>query len=126
MKKNSIACILFVVIIVSTSCVVTKPYEAPVVGRQNLFRDSSSADTTSMANLHWTDVFRDTLLQNLIQEGIDNNLDLKIAYSRIQQAQAYYNQSKLSFLPNISADATALSGKTAKTSSSPSNTPLYQ
>ena len=126
MKKNSITCILFVVIIVSTSCVVIKPYEAPVVGRQDLFRDSSSADTTSMANLHWTDVFRDTLLQNLIQEGINNNLDLKIAYSRIQQAQAYYNQSKLSFLPNISADATALSGKTAKTSSSPGNTHLYQ
>jgi len=79
-----------------------------------------------MANLHWTEVFKDTLLQNLIQEGIDQNLNLKIAYSRIQQAQAYFEQSKLAFFPNISVDANALGGQVSKTTSAPSNTHLYQ
>jgi NodT family efflux transporter outer membrane factor (OMF) lipoprotein len=105
---------------------VTKPYKAPTVGNQNLFRDSASADTTNMANLHWTEVFRDTVLQNLIQEGIDNNLNLKIAYTRIRQAQAYFDQSKLAFLPNVSADASVLTGKVARTTSTATNTTLYQ
>jgi len=126
MKKKSIAYILFAGIIAISSCKVTKPYHAPVAGTQGLYRDTSSADTTNMANLHWTDVFKDTLLQNLIREGIAQNLNLKIARSRIQQAQAYFEQSKLASLPNLSVDATALGGQVAKTTSVPSNTHLYQ
>jgi NodT family efflux transporter outer membrane factor (OMF) lipoprotein len=127
MKITSIAYILPVVIIVSTSCVVTKPYKAPEAGMEKLFRDVST-DTINIANLHWTDVFGDSLLQNLIREGIENNLDLKIAYSRIQQAQAYYKQSRLAFLPNLSAaaDATKTNGSTTKSNAVPGNSTLYQ
>ena len=110
----------------TTSCAVTKSYQAPVVGTQNLYRDSSSSDTSSMANLHWTEIFSDTLLQNLIQEGISQNLNLKIAYSRIQQSQAYFEQSRLAFLPNLSADATTLNGKLSSNSTTSTNTHRYQ
>ncbi len=127
MKKKSLSYILLVFTILATSCAVTKPYETPAVGPQGLYRDSSSAaDTSNMANLHWTEIFRDTLLQNLIQEGIAGNLNLKIAWSHIQQAQANFEQSRLAFLPNVSADASAMAGKIAKTTSAPANTQLYQ
>jgi outer membrane protein, multidrug efflux system len=126
MNKSNLIYIFSVLIIVATSCAVIKPYQAPVMNNQNLFRDSSSADTTNMANLHWDQMFTDTLLQDLIREGINQNPDLKIAYSRIQQAQAYFQQSKLAFLPNLSADASVLTGKVARTTSSATNTQLYQ
>jgi outer membrane protein, multidrug efflux system len=102
--------ILFGFTILVSSCSVTKPYQAPVIGTQDLYRDQSSNDTTNMANLHWTEIFSDTLLQNLIREGIDNNLDLKIAYSRIQQAQSYFEQSRLAFMPGVSAGLSTLNG----------------
>jgi multidrug efflux system outer membrane protein len=127
MKKNTSIYILFLgLIILVTSCSVTKKYQAPEINTQGLFRDSSSSDTTNMASLHWSEMFRDTLLQNLIGEGISNNLDLKIAYSRTQQAQAYFQQSRLAFLPNVSMDATTQNGKLSGKSGTPGDTHVYQ
>lgn len=127
MKKLIIYILVGLMILVS-SCSVTKQYQAPVIGRQDLYRDQSSTDTTNIASLHWTEIFRDTLLQNIIQEGIDNNLDLKIAYSHIIQAQAYFEQSRLAFIPNVSADVSTLHSKQSnnKTATSSTGINLYQ
>ena len=116
MKKKPIAYILFILTFLATSCTITKPYQAPVVGTRGLYRDQSSTDSANMANLHWREIFRDTLLQNLIREGIATNLNLKIAYSSIRQSQAYFEQSRLVFLPGLSVDASTLNGKTISTS----------
>lgn len=88
-----------------TSCKVTQPYQTPVADTANLFRGVTSTDTNTIANLHYTELFTDTTLQRLIGEGISHNLDLKIAYTRIQQAQAYYEQSRAAFLPTLNANA---------------------
>jgi NodT family efflux transporter outer membrane factor (OMF) lipoprotein len=52
-------------------------------------------------------MFPDTILQGLIREGIAQNIDLKIAFTRIQQAQAYYEQSRAAFYPALDATASA-------------------
>lgn len=129
-KLITYSLILLVVAVMANSCAITRPYHAPAAATQGLYRDTSSTgtsntDTTDIANLHWTEVFSDTLLQNLVQEGIANNLDLKIAFSRIQQAQAYFEQSRLAFFPNVSAYASAQEGKLSNTSNS-TNTHSYQ
>lgn len=91
-----------------TSCTVTKKYQRPegLVNNQ-LYRDSVSADTTNMATLSWRQLFTDTLLQALIGEGIENNLDLKIAVARIKQADANFKQSQLAFLPSLTGNLSA-------------------
>ncbi|MCW3116737.1 MAG: rane protein [Chitinophagaceae bacterium] len=128
MKKHSIIYLLFSLTILATSCAVIKPYQAPVIGNQNLYRDQYSKDTTNMADLHWTEIFGDTLLQNLIHEGINNNLNLQIAYSRIRQAQSYFEQSRLAFFPYVNADASAQGSKLSgnKTTTSSANTLNFQ
>jgi NodT family efflux transporter outer membrane factor (OMF) lipoprotein len=128
MKKRLKIYTLLGLMIMAASCSVTRPYQVPVTKMQDLYRDQSSTDTTNFASLHWTEVFSDTLLRNLIQEGISNNLDLKIAYSRIEQAQAYFEQSRLAFLPNISSGANELIGKQSnnKTTTSSTANRLYQ
>ena len=65
------------------------------------------ADTASIATIPWKQLFGDTILQALIQEGISNNLDLKIAVARIKEAQANFRQSKAAFFPSLSANASA-------------------
>jgi NodT family efflux transporter outer membrane factor (OMF) lipoprotein len=52
-------------------------------------------------------MFSDTLLQSLVQEGINNNPDLKIAVARIKSAAANAKQSKLQLLPVFDANGTA-------------------
>jgi len=107
MTKRLSGYILFVslISIVFSSCKVTKPYQAPQVKTEDLFRDVNAADSNTIANLPWQEVFTDDILQDLIKRGLTYNLDLLSAYTRIQQAQAYYNQSKASLLPDLVATA---------------------
>ncbi|SHF54723.1 efflux transporter, outer membrane factor (OMF) lipoprotein, NodT family [Cnuella takakiae] len=87
------------------ACKVTRPYTGPQTDTNGLYRDGSGADTNTIANLPYTAVFTDTVLQRLIAEGITQNLDLRVAYTRIQQSQAYYTQARAAFLPTLSANA---------------------
>lgn len=95
----------FVAMLLLSSCKVTQPYQLPDVNTSNLFRDVAATDTNSIANLPYTEIFTDTILQRLIAGGIARNLDLQMAYTRIQQAQAYYLQSRAAFLPSLDANA---------------------
>lgn len=107
MNTNYLKFLLFVSLIalVSVGCRVTAPYQAPAVNTTGLFRDVTTTDTNSIGNLRWSEVFTDTILQRLINEGIAHNPNLQIAYTRIQQAQAYYAQTSAAYYPTLSATA---------------------
>ncbi|HRO47514.1 TolC family protein [Agriterribacter sp.] len=87
------------------ACKVTQPYETPELQTTNLYREQNTEDTATIAGLKWTALFTDTTLQRLISEGVAGNPDLQIAYTRIQQARAYYGQSKAALLPSFDANA---------------------
>ena len=101
-------------IVVMAGCKITTPYrQAARVASDSLYRDTTITDTTTIATLPWRQLFPDTALQTLIQEGIDNNLDLKIAVTRMRQAEANFRQSKAAFLPSLDANAGASFQRTA-------------
>ena len=57
------------------SCKVVHPYKQPVgVVSDSLYRNASVKDTNNIASISWKEMFSDTLLAALIQQGIDNNL----------------------------------------------------
>ena len=87
------------------SCKITKTYRRPGLNTVNLYRDVNTGDTTSLANIPWRSLFADTVLQGLIQEGLIQNLNLKIAIQRINEAQATLRQSKAAFYPSLSGSA---------------------
>lgn len=107
MTKRVLNYLLFISFfaIALSSCRITKPYVSPDVDTKDLYRDLQTSDTNSIGHLKWKEVFTDQYLQDLIQKGLDNNLDLLAAYTRIQQAQAYFNQSKALLLPDLNANA---------------------
>ena len=109
MNKNFFKQLFFILlpVLVIASCKVTQTYQTPEVQTEGLYRGVNVTDTNTIANLKWNEVFTDTALQRLIAEGIARNLDLKIAYTRIQQAQAYYIQSGAAFQPTLSGNAGA-------------------
>ena len=73
-----------------------------------LFRDSLSLtdtlavrDTSSFANIPWRSVFTDPQLQQLIQQGLEKNVNLLNAALNVKMAEAQLKASKLSFLPSF-------------------------
>lgn len=106
MTKKIIGYLLFVMVPVLTmlSCKVTQPYQLPNMSTSNLYRDVSPTDTATIATLPYTQIFTDTILQRLIAQGIGSNPDLLVAYTRIQQAEASYFQSRAAFLPSLNAN----------------------
>ena len=53
----------------------------------------------------YTEIFREPELLSLIDTALANNLDLKIAHLRVQQADAVVKAAKLAYLPRLFAGA---------------------
>lgn len=85
-----------------TSCQVTNRYKSPEVNTDSLFRDRLSTDTVTIADMTWCEYFKDPVLQELIEEGLQNNFDLQIAVTRIQQAEANLGMAKAAYFPDVS------------------------
>ena len=107
--KHSLVIIGFAVLILS-AC-VTQKYETPKVTTADLYRDNNTTDTTTIADLPWKNLFNDANLQTLIQQGLNENLDLKQAIERIRIAQATLQQSRAAFLPTLQADVSVTDAK---------------
>src|SRR6476659_8999490 len=95
------------------ACKVTKNYQQPqLAGANSLYRGTNNlTDTTSMADLPYQDLFTDPILQNLIEEGLQQNLDLKIALERMKNAAAQLRLSKVDYLPNLNLDLSVSDNK---------------
>ena len=109
-KKRYLA---FAIIIIFTSCVTSKYQQPGVAVQGQLYRDTTSAltndssviDTVSIAEFSYTTLFSDTVLQHLIDIGIHENLNLKTAIQRMNEAQASFRQSRDAFLPSLDVNA---------------------
>ncbi|MDR2037400.1 MAG: TolC family protein [Bacteroidales bacterium] len=92
----------FVVLVGLTSCGTMKPYQTPVTETGKLYGEMTSTDTVTIADIPWREYFSDQNLITLIEEGIEKNHDLRIAYTRIQQAEANLSMAKAACFPDIS------------------------
>ena len=101
--KNNI--ILLAVATLVNSCGIYKKYEPVATLPENLYREEiAPADTFSIGNISWRDLFTDPALQSLIERGLANNTDLRIAHLKVQEAEAALMTSRLSYLPSLSLD----------------------
>jgi len=83
------------------SCQVMNKYKSPEYDTDSLYRDKVSTDTATIANIPWKEYFSDDYLVALIEEGIVNNFNLQIAYTRIQQAEANLSMAKAAYFPDV-------------------------
>jgi multidrug efflux system outer membrane protein len=95
-----------------SACSVTKKYERPTTLKTDqLYRDQSTTDSTTIADMPWNTVFKDEKLNALIQKGLEQNLNLKNAIENIVQARASLRQSKLAYYPSLQLDANVTHNK---------------
>ena len=91
------------------SCFVAKDYDRPQVEEtQNLYRtDALPTDSLSMADLSWKELFTDPYLVQYIEEGLQNNIDIRVAIQQVLSAEAYAKQGKAGYLPSFGLGANA-------------------
>ena len=93
------------------SCKSTKPTRDTNFLPDGLYREVTNPDTINIAAIPWKLMFPDTVLQHLIDEGIQKNMDMQIASARIQQAEANFKQSGAALFPTLNIQATENAGK---------------
>jgi len=98
------------------SCQIVNKYKTPEIDSDELYRDENPQDTTTIASIPWNVYFTDPYLQSLIKEGLENNFDLKIAFTRIRQAEANLNMAYAAYFPSA-----ALAGQVQQNRTSISN-----
>lgn len=107
--KSIINKTLIVVVAAATlqSCFVAKQYSRPQLEEtEHLYRtDNLPQDSLSMADVSWKDMFTDAYLKQYIEEGLQNNLDIRVAIEQMAAAEAYMKQGKAGYLPSLSARA---------------------
>lgn len=83
-------------------CSTYRNYERPVDIRTDSLYGGEMTDSASLGSLSWRDLFTDSALQVLIEEGLANNTDLRMAELQITEAEAALKAARLAFLPNLS------------------------
>lgn len=99
------------------SCFVAKDYTRPELGTEQLYRtDQLPQDSISMADISWRELFNDPQLEAYIAQGLENNLDIRIALENITAAEAYLKQGKAGYLPSLDLSASATRTKNSENS----------
>jgi multidrug efflux system outer membrane protein len=104
------ALIVAVAAATAAACSVGPTFTRPVVVLPDTFRGvetpvQESADTTSLGDQAWWDVFRDDQLRALIGTALQHNLDLRLAAMRIVEAQAQLGITRADQFPTVDAGA---------------------
>jgi outer membrane protein, multidrug efflux system len=82
-------------------CTMGPNYKRPDLEPPAQFRGVQAAAAESMADLPWWQVFDDAILQNLVREGIANNLDLRVASARVLESRALAGIAKSYLYPDV-------------------------
>lgn len=84
-----------------TGCGIYKPYTRPEVKTDGLYGSAETADTATIGDISWQEMFTDPYLQSLIRQGLENNTDLQSAQWRVKEAEATLKSARLAYLPSF-------------------------
>lgn len=85
-----------------SSCGIYTKNQPAETTPDNLYGEEVAVDdTTNFGNVNWRELFTDPQLQALIEQGLQNNTDLRSAQLQIEEAEAALMSAKLAFLPSF-------------------------
>ncbi|HEX4119697.1 MAG TPA: efflux transporter outer membrane subunit [Verrucomicrobiae bacterium] len=104
-------CLALLVLLSLAGCAVGPNYHRPPVNAPPVFRDDPAPGTNSFGDLDWWQVYRDETLQSLIRSAFTNNYDLRIAFTRVEQARALAQQARAQFVPSVNYNGAVSRGR---------------
>ena len=93
--------LLVVSAFVFVGCAVGPDYERPEFPIPEAYRAQPVPDSQTMADLGFTELYQDPILQEYIAAALDSNLDLIAAYGRINEADAEVTMAKADLFPRL-------------------------
>ena len=89
-NKFKIVVVILILALLPVGCLVGPKYKKPEDQNTATFQNGpANMDTlASVVNIKWFDLFNDDVLKGLINKGLANNYDLKIAMARIEKTRA--------------------------------------
>jgi multidrug efflux system outer membrane protein len=101
------------VVVLIAGCAVGPNYKRPSVNVPGTYRgvtpeEAAQPPAQSLGDQKWWEVFQDTQLQELVRTALQQNYDVRIAATRILQAQAQLGITRADQLPTINAGAQAV------------------
>src|SRR4030095_2170505 len=87
-----------------TGCAVGPNYRRPDLKPPEVFRSAAPpADVTSLADVKWFELFKDSQLQELIRTALVQNYDLRDAVARVDAARANLGITRADQFPTFAA-----------------------
>jgi len=97
------------------SCKVGEDYIREEQNLPETYRQDANTES-SIATLKWWELFKDPVLVNLINTALKENQNIKIAVTRLEESQIYFDLSKAPFYPSVNYYGGASSGINSETS----------
>jgi len=86
-------------------------FQKPDLTAPETFRFAETvAEVEDEVNLKWWELFSDPILASLVRTALQNNLDVKIAVSRIEEARATLGFTKADLYPMLNIEGSAQKG----------------
>ncbi|MEA2264408.1 MAG: outer membrane protein multidrug efflux system, partial [Acidobacteriaceae bacterium] len=105
-----------------SGCKVGPNYQRPAVDVPGQYRGLApgiGSAGNNLSEMKWESVFPDEVLQGLIREALTNNYDIRIAASRILQAQASVGITRANQLPALNGSFGVETARSAAALGSP-------
>jgi len=106
-------------LVLLAGCAVGPNYKRPTVNLPTDYRaaiPAQTAEAASLGNEKWWDVYQDPVLAQLIHTAIQQNYDVRIAATRVLEAQAQVGITRANQSPSASVGAGISSQQNAKVS----------
>jgi multidrug efflux system outer membrane protein len=110
--RTTILPVLLVILGFACGCAVGPNYKRPAVSVPPTYRgltpdEAAKNDAKSLADEKWWEVFQDEQLKELVKTALQQNYDVRIAATRILEAQAQLGITRADQFPNISGGVAA-------------------
>ncbi len=103
--------------ILLAGCAVGPNYKRPTVNLPTDYRaaiPAQTAEAASLGNEKWWDVYQDPVLAQMIHTALQQNYDVRIAATRVLEAQAQVGITRANQLPSAGVGADVFSQQNAK------------
>ena len=87
-----------------SSCAVGPNYKTPETPVEASFANKKQGNYSSEKTIaEWWRRFNDSKLTSLVERGLENNHDLRVAAARVEEARALRRQVRLDFFPAVTS-----------------------
>src|SRR5271155_2120280 len=118
--KNTTLVGILAVLVLEAGCMMGPKYQRPAVNVPKEYRapaPQQAAQASSLGNEQWWQVYQDPVLTQLIHTAIAQNYDVRIAATRVLEAQAQVGITRANQFPSASVGANVFSQQNAKVTS---------